>query len=98
MMETVPEVVQVVPGENYTFYAYFSDGSIHLYDMEPLLKEGTVFAPLKDIKVFRQALTVLNHTAAFDIEGNRDPYSCIDIAPEEIYTGKKVSDPLEVTA
>ncbi|WP_294160030.1 DUF2442 domain-containing protein [uncultured Selenomonas sp.] len=57
-METgyIPEVVQVVPGEGYTVFAYFDDGSIHLYDVAPLVKDGTVFAPLKDLEFFR-----LNH-------------------------------------
>lgn len=94
----IPEVVQVVPGEAYTVYAYFDDGSIHLYDVAPLLKEGTVFAPMKDPKVFREALTVMNGTVAFDVEGNMNPYDCVDIAPEEIYRGRQVVDPLHETA
>ena len=31
-----PEVVQAVAGDDYTVYAYFTDGTIHLFDMKPL--------------------------------------------------------------
>ncbi len=45
--EYFPEVVQAVPGENYTVYAYFSDGTIHRFDMKPLINTGGVFEILK---------------------------------------------------
>ncbi|MBQ1866866.1 DUF2442 domain-containing protein [Selenomonas sp.] len=98
MMEHIPVVVQVVPGEAYCVYAYFDDGSVHLYDVAPLIKQGTVFEPLADVAVFRKSLTVMNRTLAFDIAGNRNPYDCIDIDPETVYGGKAVADPLEAIA
>ena len=94
----IPEVVQVVPGTGHQMYVYFDDGSIHLYDAAPLIREGTVFEPLKDERVFRSSLTVMNGTAAFDLTGKRDPYDCVDIAPEELYDGRVVEDPLEEPA
>ncbi len=47
---------------------------------------------------FRKSLTVMNGTVAFDVEGNMDPCDCVDIAPEEIYRGRQVEDPLQETA
>jgi hypothetical protein len=39
--------------------------------------------------------TVMNHTLAWDLSGNYDPYLCIDIAPETIYElGITVQDPI----
>lgn len=94
-IEYLPKVVQVVPGKGCVVYAYFDDGSIHQFDVAPLIQEGTVFAPLADENVFRQALTVLNDTVAFDLTGRNDPTDCIDIAPETVYEGEVVDDPLE---
>ena len=60
----IPKVVQVVAGNDFTIYAYFLDGSIRLLDAKPLLKKGSVFAPLQDEETFRNCLTVLNDAVA----------------------------------
>jgi hypothetical protein len=90
-----PEVVQAVPGENKTVYAYFTDGSIHLYDVMPLIQRGGVFAQLEDERFFTERLTVLNGTVAWDVSGTFDPTTCIDIDPFEVYQSIAVPDPLE---
>ena len=78
-------VVQAVPGDNYTVYAYFNDGSVRLADIKPLISQGGVFAKLQDEQVFRETLTVMNHAVAWDLEGNRDATKCIDIDPCTMY-------------
>ena len=93
-----PEVVQCVSGEGNSVNAYFSDGSIHLYDASELLKSGGVFEPLRDLDFFEDALTVMNGTVAWDLSGEFDPTNCIDIDPFTIYEAPVVSDPLEVAA
>ena len=95
MNEYFPEVVQAVPGEGRTVYAYFTDGSIHLYDVAPLIEQGGVFAQLEDETFFRDRLTVLNSSVAWDVSGHYDPTNCIDIDPFEVYGAQAVSDPLE---
>ena len=50
MMDYTPDIVQVVPHEDYTVSVYFCDGKIVLYDAKPNLNKG-VFQKLKD-KVF----------------------------------------------
>lgn len=92
-----PCVLQVLPTDNYEIYCYFNDGSVRLYDMKPYIKVGTVFEPLKSIDVFKKAATVMNNTAAWDLIGNRDPYKCIDIAPEALFESPIVKDPLELS-
>ena len=95
-MDYMPKVLQAVAGEDDTVYLYFSDGSVLLYDANPLLKLGGVFEPLKDPDFFRSRLTVLNDTAAWDVAGNMDPCSCVDLDPIELYeTCPVVADPLE---
>ncbi|WAM30824.1 DUF2442 domain-containing protein [Caldicellulosiruptor naganoensis] len=51
MMEYYPEVVQVIPTEDYKVYIYFDDGSIKLFDASSLLEKGE-FQRLKDKKFF----------------------------------------------
>ena len=79
-----PEVVQVKPNDDYTVYVYFSDGKIVCYDVKPLL-EKNVFKQLKEKDIFMDTCTILNDTLAWDISGNRDETSCIDIDPETLY-------------
>jgi hypothetical protein len=45
----MPQVLQViaVPGNGYLILLYFDDGSIHQYDVAPLLDQP-VFRPLRD--------------------------------------------------
>jgi hypothetical protein len=79
-----PEVLQVVPGDDYRLYIYFDDGTIHLYDVKPLLA-GKVFQPLKDLSRFHRTLTVLNGTVAWDLPGDRDERACVDLDPLLLY-------------
>ena len=90
-----PKVLQALATNDFEVYAYFNDGSVRLYDAKPLLKKNTVFEPLMDIQTFKNSLTVMNDTIAWDMEGKRDPYKCIDIDPFTIFENEKVSDPLE---
>jgi len=89
-----PQVVQVFASDNFEVYAYFNDGSVRLYDAKPLLKKNTVFEPLMDIKTFKNKLTVINGTIAWDMDGKRDPCKCIDIDPFSIFEKEPVADPL----
>ena len=90
-----PQVVQAIAGKNYTVFAYLNDGSIRLVDMKPFIaKGGNLSKLLEDRKFFEERLTVLNETVAWDVKGNRDTYSCIDVDPCEIYECEIVADPL----
>ena len=84
MMDPTPDIIQVIPHEDYTVSVYFSDGKIVLYDVKPRL-DKEVFRPLKDMTVFMSACTIMNDTLAWDIVGNHDPTACIDIDPDTLY-------------
>ena len=87
------EVIQVIPRKDFKVYVYFDNGKIKLFDMSHLLGVG-IFKQISDIEVFTKTCTVMNHTLAFDILGNRDPYHCLDIDPVNIYEqGIDVDDP-----
>jgi len=89
----IPEVLQAVPADGYSVYAYFNDGSIHLYDVSPLIKRGGVFAKICSKAVFDSSLTVMNGTVAWDIDGNRDPSKCIDIDPFTVFESPIAAEP-----
>ena len=95
-MNYFPVVVQAIAGKGHTVYAYFSDGSVRLADIEPVIQKGGVFTPLLDDSFFRSRLTVMNGAVAWDITGTRDETKCIDLDPIEMYhTSQIVPDPLE---
>ena len=88
------DILQVYPTKDYKVYLYFSDGKVKLYDVKPFLDKG-VFQRLQDIDFFINRCTVLNHTLAWDVTGNYDPYSCIDLDPYVLYNESiEVKDPL----
>ena len=89
-----PVVVQAVKGTDQTVYAYFTDGTIHLFDMKPLIKKGGVFHAMADPTFFAEKLTVLNDTVAWDLSGCYDGRNCIDIDPFAVYAAPVVPDPL----
>lgn len=47
---------------------------------------------IADENIFKEKLTVLNNTIAWDIAGNRDEYKCIDIDPFEVFESPIVDD------
>lgn len=71
MQEYFPIVVQVIPLDNYHVQVFFDDGKIVEYDAEKAM-DNEIFAPLRDIKAFKERCTVLNDTLAWDMAGNRD--------------------------
>ena len=91
----MPEIHQALAGEDFTVFAYCNDGAVRLLDAKPLIKIGGVFAKLADPDFFRDRLTIMNGTVAWDVAGNRDATACIDIDPETIFeTAPVVKDPL----
>ena len=92
-----PEVLQVVPTDDYKVYAYMNDGSVHLYDAKPLLNgDGTNSKLLRNIDFFKNNITVIGHSIAWDTTGDRDEYRCIDVDPFDVFNSPVVEDPLEM--
>ena len=83
-MEYMPEVIQVRATDSFKVYVYFDDGSIKLYDASELINKG-IFTKIQDINIFKKSCTVLNGTLAWDLDGNYNESTCLDIDPFEIY-------------
>lgn len=95
-MELIPKVIQALAGPNFSVYVYFHDGTVRLLDASPLIRKGGVFTCLADADFFRDRLTVLNDTVAWDVDGNRNPCTCIDLDPCQLYESCPiVEDPLK---
>lgn len=94
-MDYIPTVLQAVAGDDYTVYVYFSDGTVHLADIKPLIQKGGVFAQLEQRSFFEERLTVMNDAVAWDVTGDRDETRCVDLDPWAMYTNTPVvADPL----
>ena len=91
-----PKVLQALPSDDYKVYAYFNDGSIRCKDVKPLIRRDSVFLPLENKEIFLSSITVMNNTVAWDLKGDRDPYSCIDLDVESLFECPEVADPLMV--
>lgn len=89
-----PVVVQAIAGNDYTVFAYLNDGTIRKVSVKNLVEQGGVFEKLKDPEFFRNALTVMNDTVAWDLSGHFDPTNCIDLDPFMIAECEVVADPL----
>lgn len=87
----IPEIVQVVPMDDYKVYVYFEDGKIVCYDASKLI-EKEAFMVLKDLQLFKNTCTILNDTLAWDISGNRDVTTCLDIDPYMLYELEEVNE------
>ncbi|MBQ5759490.1 MAG: DUF2442 domain-containing protein [Schwartzia sp.] len=91
----MPEILQVIPDDDYGVYMYFNDGSVKYKNLRSLIFAGGVFAPFQNKEAFRNSLTVMNHTVAFDLEKTYDPCRVVDLDPLELYkTGEPSNCPL----
>lgn len=85
MMDILPDIVQVIPREDYTVEVYFCDGKQVIYDAKPKLNSG-VFQRLNDITFFINNCKIMNDTLAWDLTGENDATQCIDIDPDYLYS------------
>ena len=98
-MEYLPQIIQVLPGRGHEIFLYFTDGSVRLYDAEPLLDRTGVFDHLKDPTFYHDRMTVMNGTLAWDITGTRDATQCLDLDPCSLYESSVVvKEPLATIA
>ena len=93
MMDYTPEIVQVIPHEDYTVTVYFCDGKIVQYNVKPKLDKG-VFKHLKDKTLFVNTCKIMNDTLAWDLTEKNDPANCVDIDPDYLYSLEYMDDPL----
>jgi len=91
-----PEILQVIPTDDYKVYLYFNDGHIRLFDASELVQKG-IFRQLQADNMFVKACTVINHTLAWTPDGSYRDDTCLDLDPIELYkTCPIVEEPLHL--
>lgn len=80
----LPEVIQVIPTDDYRVYVYMDNNTVRLYDAAPLIAKGGIFSQIQNIEIFKSTCTILNDTLAWDLSGCMDGINCIDICPDTI--------------
>ena len=83
-MPDFPKVIKVVPTDDFFVHIYFDDGCMKIYDANELIKKG-VFTPLKDINVFKNTCCIILDTLAWDLDGDRDEWKCLDLDSLSLY-------------
>lgn len=85
----IPNLIQVLPTDDYRVYLYYDNGKIKEYDCKWILKLNGVFEQIHEIEKFKNLCTIMNGTLAWDISEVRDSYNCIDICPDTLYEESK---------
>lgn len=87
------QIVSVIPNNDFTLTISFDNGEKRLYDVRPLLKEGTVFEPFMNIDNFRRVYVDAQHCIAWDIDPTIDSEKVwnnkVDLCPDSCYIDSK---------
>ena len=62
------QITSVIPRKDFTLILGFDSGESRLYDMNPLLQPGTVFAPFRQWENFRRVYLDQDHCVCWDID------------------------------
>lgn len=85
-------ITNVEANEDFTLTIYFENGETRLYDMRPLLREGTVFEPLTEWDNFKRVYLDENHTVSWDIDptvdSSKDWGNKVDLCPDVCYVNR----------
>lgn len=83
------KLVGVEANDDFTLTLTFEGGERRLYDAKPLLQEGTVFAPFRDLRNFRRVYLDAQNDVAWDIDPAVDSEKVwsnkIDLCPDSCY-------------
>ena len=82
-------ITDVVPNADYTLTLTFDNGEKRVLDMAPVIKPGTVFEILSDIKNFNRVYLDREHCVSWDIDPEVDSdvvwSNKIDLCPDSCY-------------
>lgn len=83
------KIMRVVPNDNFTLTLTFDNGEKRIYNAEPLLQVGTVFAPFRDLENFRRVYLDECHCVCWDIDPTVDSEvvwnNKVDLCPDSCY-------------
>lgn len=83
------QITGVAPNDDFTLTLHFDNGEIRLFDVLPLLKSGSVFAPLRNLNDFRRVYLDENRSVSWDLDPNVDSTQVwsnkVDLCPDSCY-------------
>ena len=83
------KIIRVVPNDNFTLTLTFDNGEERIYNAEPLLQDGTVFAPFRNLENFRRVYLDDCHCVSWDIDPTVDSEvvwsNKVDLCPDGCY-------------
>lgn len=86
-------IISVSPNSDFTLIIGFDNGEKRLYDVRPLLKEGTVFEAFLDIENFKRVYVDEQNCIAWDIDPTVDSNvvwnNKVDLCPDGCYMDSK---------
>ena len=65
-------IISVIANDDYTLTLSFDNGEKRLYNVAPLIEQGTVFEILSDLNNFHRVYIDDEHCVAWDIDPNID--------------------------
>ena len=82
-------ITGVVPNDNFTLTLTFDNGEVRLYDVAPILRGNSVFAPFRELKNFRRVYLDESCSVAWDIDPEVDSTvvwnNKVDLCPDSCY-------------
>ncbi|MDO5398957.1 MAG: DUF2442 domain-containing protein [bacterium] len=82
-------ITSVEPQSDYILLLTFDNGEKRLYDMKPVIRKGSVFEKISDIKDFNRVYIDDTHCVAWDIDPGIDSSivwnNKIDLCPDCCY-------------
>lgn len=82
-------IVSVVANDDYTLTLGFDNGEKRLYDVAPIIEQGTVLEILNDLNTFKRVYLDEDLCVAWDIDPNVDSNivwnNKIDLSPDDCY-------------
>lgn len=83
------QITAAIPNRDFTLTLYFDNGERRLYNVAPLLRPGTVFAPLTQWENFCRVYVDDTHCVAWDIDPTVDSNivwnNKVDLCPDTCY-------------
>lgn len=93
------KIVEVAPNDDFSLTLRFDNGEVRSFNVFPLLQEGTVFAPLRDLSNFRRVYLDENRCVSWDVDPAVDSNvvwsNKIDLCSDNCYVD---STPIQVNA
>lgn len=83
------KIVSVNANDDFTLTLNFDNGEIRLFDMKPILEDGSVFIPFRDINNFRWVNLDDCNSVCWDVDPDIDSEiywdNKVDLCPDSCY-------------